>query len=93
MTVVMKRTTDPREALEWIEGYLGGGTAVTVQQPGLGLPVEWTPQRWAEMIDDLHIPPFRTRDGQLLMCITTDGWGGSPEYVIVTTEEVVIYAR
>ena len=89
---IMPRTPDAHEALEWIESRLAGGATVTLEQPGVGLPVEWTAQRWAEFTDDMHIPAFRTRDGRLLVCITTSGLDGFPEYVTVNTEDVVIYA-
>ena len=93
MRRVMPQTPDAREALEWLEERLENGWIVTVEQPGVGLPVEWTPQRWAYLVDDLHVPCFRTRDGELLMLITTVDWHRGPEYVVVDTRERIIYAK
>ena len=93
MPSIMPRTPDAREALEWIQKCLEGGATVTVQQPGVGIPVDWTPCCWAHLVDDLHIAPFRTRHGMLLMCIAIEGWDGNPEYVTVDTLEMVIYAN
>ena len=92
MPTIMPRTPNAREALEWIQKRLESGHSVTVQQPGIGMPVEWSPQRWAHFVDDLHIPPLRTRQGELLMCIAIEGWDGNPEYVTVDTLEMVVYA-
>ena len=93
MPRIMPRTPDVREALEWIQERLESGATVTVQQPSVGIPVNWTPHRWAQLVDDLHIAPFWTRHGKLLMCIAVEGWDGIPDYMMVDTLEMVVYAN
>ena len=93
MIRIMPSTPDAREALNWIEGRLGNGWAVTVQQRGVGLPVEWTPHRWAHLVDDLHVAPFRVCRDELLVCIALEGWNASAEYLAVDTLEIVIVAE
>ena len=93
MRRIMPWTLDARDILDWLEERLGNGLTVRVEQPGAGFPVEWTPQRWAHLVDILHVPSCRTRAGELLMLITTEGWDGSPEYVVVDIRERLVYVE
>ena len=80
MLRIIPSTPDAREALKWIEERLGNGWA------------EWTSHRRAYLVDDLHIPCSRTRDGNLLMLMTAEGWEGQSEYVVDDIRERIIHA-